>query len=1083
MLQSEVAMKVLVANRGEVAVRVLRAVADIGGSTVAVHTQEEAGSLHVRLADESCVLPGRGVAGYLDGEAFVRAAVATGCTHVHPGWGFLSEDASFAEACRQAGLVFVGPAPDVLALFADKARARAHAVSAGVPVMAATDAGVSLEEAREFLQAHPDGVMVKAAAGGGGRGMRAVVDLDDLDEAFERCRSEAVTAFGYGDLYVEQLLPVAKHVEVQVLGDGRGAVVHLGERECSVQRRHQKLIEVAPSPALDDAQRDVLTGHAVRLVEAVGYAGLGTVEFLVDAAALARGELRAAFIEVNPRLQVEHTVTEEVTGVDLVVTQLRIADGATLADLGLDRGARPTAPGYAIQCRVNAERMTADGGAHAATGTVTRFRLPGGPGVRVDTHADVGSTVDGSFDSLLAKVITRSRRPGFDAAAAQAARALGELGIEGVGTNVSVLRAVLTHPTFAAGEATTDFLHQIAGELPVAEAAQGQRSADPDAIVAEFPGAVVLVHVAPGDRITAATPLAVVEAMKMEHVVTAGRAGVVTAVDVAPGAQVTEGQPLVHLEASDDVALADQADEETDPAYVRPDLADLHARRARVLDDARPEAVERRSRTGHRTIRENLADLVDAGSFVEYGALAVAAQRRRRSLDDLMASTPADGMVLGLATVNGDDAEDEGRCVVMGYDYTVLAGTQGFFGHKKTDRMLEVAERRGLPVVLFAEGGGGRPGDTDIADIAASMLDCGTFAALGRLSGRVPTVGVLTGRCFAGNAALLGSCDVVIATADSTLGMAGPAMIEGGGLGRFAPEEVGPMSVQVPNGVVDVLVQDDAEAVEVARKYLSYFQGPRATWSAADQRGLRHLVPENRLRVYDVRRVIDTLADTGSVLELRNGFGRGIVTALVRIDGRPMGLVANNPAHLGGAIDADAADKMARFLQLCDAHGLPVVSLCDTPGFMVGPESERDATVRHFSRLFVIGAHLSVPVITVVLRKGYGLGAQAMAAGSFRETLATVAWPTGEVGPMGLEGAVRLGYAKELDALTDGEQRRRRYDELVAQHYRSGKAVNAAMVFELDDVIDPVDTRRWIRDVVGGWTAPRERRRSYVDTW
>ncbi|MEU4541829.1 acyl-CoA carboxylase subunit beta [Nonomuraea dietziae] len=472
-------------------------------------------------------------------------------------------------------------------------------------------------------------------------------------------------------------------------------------------------------------------------------------------------------------------------------------------------------------------------------------------------------------------------------------------------------------------------------------------------------------------------------------------------------------------------------------------------RHAKGLDPARPEAVRRRHASGHRTARENIDDLCD--SFVEYGPLAIAAQRRRRTLEDLIERTPADGLVCGLGEIDGV------RCVVMSYDYTVLAGTQGYQNHRKTDRMLDLAHRRRLPVVLFAEGGGGRPGDTDTSVV--SGLDVMSFHAMGRLSGRVPLVGIASGRCFAGNAALLGCCDVIIATRDSTIGMGGPAMIEGGGLGVHAPEEIGPIEVQTANGVVDLPVEDEAEAVAVARRYLSYFHGPAGEWACADQRLLRHVVPESRVRPYDVRQAVETLADTGSVLELRRAYGAGIVTALVRIEGRPMGLIANNPAHLGGAIDRDAAEKMARFLRLCDAHGLPVVSLCDTPGFMVGPEAEQTATVRHFSHLFVVGANLSVPLVTVVLRKGYGLGAQAMAGGSFKASMATVAWPTGEIGGMGLEGAVRLGYRKELEAAEDPDAL---FEQMVAAAYEHGKAVNAASVFELDDVIDPADTRRWI---------------------
>ncbi|MCW2769754.1 MAG: accC3 [Aeromicrobium sp.] len=1080
-------MKVLVANRGEVAVRVMRGAAGIGASTVAVHTSEDSDALHVHLADESVALPGHGVSGYLDTEALVAAATDLDCTHVHPGWGFLSEDAAFAQRCRDAGLVFVGPSPEVLGLFGDKSRARAHAVVSGVPVLDALPAPVSLDDARAFMADNPGGIMVKAVAGGGGRGMREVTDAAGLDEAYARSRSEARMAFGHDEVYVERLMTAAKHIEVQVVGDGAGTVVHLGERECSVQRRHQKLVEVAPSPSLDAAQRAELGRLAVQLTAPIDYSSLGTVEFLVDAEALRNGELKAAFIELNPRLQVEHTVTEEVTGLDLVAVQLRLADGASLDELGLVQDELPAPSGFAIQGRVNAERRAADGETYASTGTVTRFDAPGGPGVRVDTHAQPGLVLDGTFDSLLAKVVTHTRRGDFAAASAQAERALAELHVEGVTTNIAVLRAIVAHPTFTSGAATTSFMSEVAGELPVDDAPDYQTEDDgvPGRVHCSMGGAVVAVPVSVGDVVTAKTAVVVVESMKMEHAVAAGAAGVITDISVEPGDQVREGQVVVHLEVDHEADDHGHEEEELDLSHVRPDLEDLLGRQSAVLDSARPDAVQRRHRTGHRTIRENLAELIDPGSFREYGALTVAAQRQRRSVEELEAATPADGIVLGVAGINGDSMPGAGRAVVMGYDYTVLAGTQGFFGHRKTDRMLALAKQQKLPVVLFAEGGGGRPGDVDVADIVSSMLDTGTFAALGRLSGQVPLVGVLTGRCFAGNAALLGSCDVVIATKDSSLGMAGPAMIEGGGLGRFTPEEIGPMSVQARNGVVDVLVEDDAEAVEVAKRYLGYFQGSHEKHDHADQRVLRHLVPENRMRAYDVREVIEQLADVDSVLELRRGFGTGIITALVRIEGRPVGLVANNPGHLGGAIDADAADKMARFLQLCEAHGLPVVSLCDTPGFMVGPDSERDATVRHFSRLFVIGAHLTVPIVAVVLRKGYGLGAQAMAAGGFRETLATVAWPTGEVGGMGLEGAVQLGYSQELAAITDKDDRRRRYDELVAEQYEAGKAINAARVFEIDDVIDPADTRLVITDALAAWQGPDpdRRGRSYIDTW
>jgi acetyl-CoA carboxylase carboxyltransferase component len=573
--------------------------------------------------------------------------------------------------------------------------------------------------------------------------------------------------------------------------------------------------------------------------------------------------------------------------------------------------------------------------------------------------------------------------------------------------------------------------------------------------------------------------------MKMEHVIPADQSGIVRRITVAAGDAIFEGHPLAFIEEADVEAAQSAETQDVDLDRVRPDLAEVVERHALGFDAARPDAVARRRKTGQRTTRENIDDLCDPGTFVEYGPLVIAAQRRRRTIEDLIKNTPADGMVAGIGRVNGDlFDESKAQCILMSYDYTVLAGTQGQQNHRKKDRMFEIAQKSRLPVVFFTEGGGGRPGDTDGLGVAG--LDCLAFSYWGRLSGLVPLVGINSGRCFAGNAALLGCCDVVIATEGSNIGMGGPAMIEGGGLGIFRPEEVGPMDVQVANGVVDIPVADEAEAVQVARKYLSYFQGGVPDWLCADQRLLRTIIPENRLRIYDVRAVIETLADAGSVLEVRRHFGPGMVTSLIRIEGRPVGLIANNPVHLAGAIDSNGADKAARFMQLCDAFDIPLLFLCDTPGIMVGPEVEKTALVRHASRMFVTGANLSVPFFTIILRKGYGLGAQAMAGGSFKAPIFTIAWPTGEFGGMGLEGAVKLGYRNELAAVDDPEKRKALFDEMVDRMYRHGKAVNTASHFEIDDVIDPLDSRKWI--VAGLRSAPPKapragKKRPNIDTW
>jgi acetyl-CoA carboxylase carboxyltransferase component len=596
-----------------------------------------------------------------------------------------------------------------------------------------------------------------------------------------------------------------------------------------------------------------------------------------------------------------------------------------------------------------------------------------------------------------------------------------------------------------------------------------------------LPGVVARLPVPVGGAVSPGTVVAVVESMKMEYDIVAETAGVLVGMAVKDGDQVVTGDVLVTVAPQGGETAVSVAEPSAVAAQagVRADLAEVRARHEAGLDAARPDAVAKRHGHGLRTARENIEDLVDPGSFVEYGPLVVAAQRARRSAEELRARTPADGLVGGVATVEGRPT------AVVSYDYLVLAGTQGYRNHLKKDRLFDVVERQRLPLVVFAEGGGGRPGDTDAPGV--SGLDVLAFHLFARLSGLVPTVGIVAGRCFAGNAALAGCCDVIIGVEGANLGMGGPAMIEGGGLGTFAPTDIGPLAEQVANGVVDVAVADEAAAVDVARRYLASFDPtPRPGWTAPPPEAARAVVPEQRRQAYDVHAAVDAIVDIGSAIELRAGWAPGMVTALARIEGRPLGVVANNPLHQAGAIDADGSDKAARFLQLCDAFDLPVLFLCDTPGFMVGPEAERTALVRHVSRLFVTGANLTVPFGTVILRKAYGLGAQSMAGGSFKTPLFCVAWPTGELGGMGLEGAVRLGFRRELEAIEDDTERERAFDAMVAAAYERGRALHTASLFEIDDVIDPADTRRWVTRVLFTGPAPAPRtgkKRPNIDTW
>ncbi|HEX4903112.1 MAG TPA: carboxyl transferase domain-containing protein, partial [Acidimicrobiales bacterium] len=701
---------------------------------------------------------------------------------VHPGYGFLSENPALARACREADLTFVGPGVHQLETFGDKLRGRAAAEAAGVPVLAATSGATDLASAEAFLDEH-GALMVKAVAGGGGRGMRIVTERGQLAEALAACAREAELAFGDPAVYVEELLVGARHIEVQIAGDG-DRVEHLHERDCTLQRRRQKVVETAPAWTLPAELRVRLQDAAVRLGEHVGYDSVGTVELLVE-------DDRFAFLECNARLQVEHTVTEEVTGVDLVRLQLGLAAGQRLGALGLYSA--PSLRGVALQARVLMESVGPGGEPVPAGGRITSVHVP--DGVRVDTLAEdpgdlAGYRTSARYDSLLAKVVVHADEPAalLDAAA----RALDDLRFEGVDTNAPFLATLLRDPAVRSGEIDTVWLEangsRLAGateSLPVAEGGATELLPEQEGVLAvraPMQGTVAAVDVAVGTEVLAGATVAVLEAMKMEHLVVAPASGVVRAVHVAVGDGVPAGHRLLDLEPAEVGAAAAQAEADGDLDEVRADLAEVRERHAFGLDEHRPEAVEKRHRLGKRTARENVEDLIDPGSLIEYGPLVVAAQRKRRSIEELREKTPGDGLVAGIATVGGH------AVAVASYDYTVLAGTQGLNNHRKKDRLFEIAEQQRLPLVFFTEGGGGRPGDTDGTGVAG--LDCLAFHYMGRLSGLVPLVGVASGRCFAGNAALLGMCDVVIATRDANIGMGGPAMIEGGGLGVHRPEEI-----------------------------------------------------------------------------------------------------------------------------------------------------------------------------------------------------------------------------------------------------------------------------------------------------
>ena len=1071
-------MKVLVANRGEIAIRVMRAAAELDIATVAVAPRDDAGALHTGKADEAVTLAGRGTAAYLDAEQIVAAALETGCDALHPGYGFLAENAAFAKRCAESGLVFVGPRVETLELFGDKARARTAAADADVPVIRGIDHAVAVEEAAEFLDALGTGrgMMIKAIAGGGGRGSRLVESADEVAAIYARCRAEAEAAFGNGEVYVEEFIRRARHIEVQVLGDANGNIAHLGERECSVQRHFQKIVEVAPAPGLGDDLRERIIDAAVRFAGAVDYANAGTFEFLVDVAGSDGSPF--SFIETNARVDDSHTVTEEATGVDIVQAQLRLAAGATIADLGLDDGI--ALRGHAIEARVCMESVREDGAILPTAGTLIAYEAPSGPGVRTDGFGYAGYETSLAFDPLLAKVVGHSPAVDFGEAVARTSRALAEFRIEGVETNIDFLQSILAHPDFVAGDVHTRFVDEHIADLAAARdrprfvtpsgfegtvaRQQEQQAVGPEGSVglaSPIQGTIIEIGVEIGEEVRVGQAVAVVEAMKLQHDIRAERSGVVCAVSMAEGDVVREGYPIVFIHETDVEGGALEGDTGADLDHIRGDLREVFDRIEQTLDESQPEAVTALHDRGRRTARENLDDLMDAGSFREFGPPA--------------AGSALGGTVMGFGSVNADlVGEGRSRVAVVHSNYEAAAYAHG---HYRQEQVHELVHDWRLPLVLFAEGEGQPHGN-----VGAVGMDASVFTDFAKLSGLVPLIGVNLGDCFAGNAALLACCDVIIATDNSTIGMNGPALVEASGMGTHTAEDLGSMSFQAANGDVDILVKDEAAAVEAVKTYVSYFQGPVADWKAPDQRRMRHIIPENRVRTYEMRDIIHTLADDGSVLEIRKDFGIGVITAFIRVEGRPMGVVANNPAHLAGAVDSPGADKGARFFQLCDAFDIPVVVFMDCPGIMVGPDHERTALVRHSVRLFNIGANCTAPMFGIMVRKAYGLGVQAMIGGASSVPLLTVAWPTAEFAGMNIDGAVKLSARRELAAIEDPEERKDAYERRVAQGYESARAINSGARY----VIDPADTRAFITRGMKSLppVPPRTaKKRPYVDTW
>lgn len=1103
--------RVLISNRGEIAIRIAKAASALGMESVGVYAPVDALSLHTRMVSEAREIGGSGDAlgAYLDAAALVRIAKASGCDCVHPGYGFLAENRAFAELCAAEGLTFVGPPPAALSLFGDKVQARALAQSLDIPVIpgsaeALTSAAAATELAEREL-GYP--VMLKASAGGGGRGMRAVESAAQMAEAFERCQSEAQAAFGDGSLFAERLLPHPRHIEVQVLADGQGDAVHLYERDCSVQLRNQKVVEVAPAPGLDSKLRERILSDAVKLVRAADYVNAGTVEFLVSPES---GE--HFFIECNPRIQVEHTITEQVTGIDIVEAQFRISAGESLRDLGIgDQKDLAPPRGFAVQARVVAQ----------GPGTLTAYKEPSGPGIRVDACGYLGYTPPPQFDPLLAKLIcTSSSTASFESAVDRTLNALDEFHLSGLATNLPQLRAILANARFRAGDARTSLLAEVpdlasaevgggaldlleeqarklsrpgagpvvaAATLPELRAAPEQQTA-----VCPVSSSVVELRVREGDSIAAGDPILVVNAMKMETVVTSPCSGVVASVQALnSGDAVAAGQVVAVITPSGDSEAVRSAPHAADEGWgpTQAKIEGLRAiARARMEPGSDDPGVVRQRSRGKLTCRERIELLLDDGSFREVGSVTGFASYNE---DGSIAAFTPSNHVGGWGKIQARTA------VVCADDFTSRGGhADGSVGAKNyhLDR-LSVELLAPLIRLLDGSSGGGsvaamvpqqqkdgesraressgaiKAGRPRVAGGGGSMLPThmgGSFY-IEQLC-KVPVVNVLLGSVVGIGAAkaVLGHFSVMVRDI-AQLFVAGPPVVQHAMGYDITKEELGGWHIHCRNGSVDNLAETEEEAAEMTKRFLSYlpssvYEPPPVLSNPNDPPDRRDeelwtIIPRKRTTTFDMRRAIQLMADRDSYFEIGTHWGTDQIAALVRFNGHPVGVIASDSQHVnGGALTADGCIKMKRHLDLCDLFHIPILNLLDNPGFAVGLEHELTGTIRKGGEWIVAFAQTEVPIFTVIMRRVFGVAGAVWATPRSRPCM-RVAWPSADVGGIPPEGGIEAAYKRQLAEAEDPEALRA---ELNARIENVRGPHGPLSKFQLEEMIDPRDTRRYV---------------------
>jgi len=1101
--------RVLIANRGEIAIRIRRAIHSRGGEAVAVYAGIDSASLHIQGCDVVRRLPGSGIAPYLDIDAIIAAARDTACNAIHPGYGFLAENAEFAQRCAEEGITFVGPSPSALALFGDKTRARTLAQQLDIPVIPGSE-GVLHDVVQAMQAADRVGfpVMLKAAAGGGGRGMRVVTHAQDLAAAFDRASSEALAAFGNGAMFLERQLDRPRHIEVQILGDTTGNLLHLHERDCSVQRRHQKVIEIAPAPNLDPALRDRLLSDAIKLTRTASYVNAGTVEFLVIPES---GEY--FFIECNPRLQVEHTVTEQITGIDLVEAQLAIAEGATLADLGF-ASQRDIGPprGAAVQVRVVA----------TGTGTLTGYKEPSGIGIRVDASAYAGLAPPMQVDPLLAKVIgfstqrNLSDERALDTALNRVCHAIDEYLLVGIGTNLTELRTILGHPELRNGNARTTFLDEhtnpgkdstnntttvaqflgksvTGGSIkPGAAIPQLPVGADESAIHSPMDGALLAMFVNVGDLVRSGATLMVIHAMKMETMITAPATGrVVQLVSLNAEDPVSTGQIVAVLAPS---AAEDQINAPAGDASPWQEVLDSVATlqgiaRDRLAPDSQESGVVRQRSRGKLTCRERIDLLLDAGSFREIGSLAG------------FTSYGGDGEISAFTPANhvGGWGEIEGRTtIVCADDFTSRGGhADGAIGAKSMHLDRLSLEMR-IPSVRLLDGssGGGSvaamvPEQKKDGESRAQESTGAITAGRPRVTGSggsflpghlgstlyaqqlatVPVVNVLLGSVVGIGAAkaVLGHFSVMVRDI-AQLFVAGPPVVRHAMGYDVTKEELGGWHIHCRNGSVDNLAETEADAIRMTQRFLSYlpanaFEAPASLPAHSDDPPNRRsaelatAIPRKRTTTFDIRRVIRLLADRESFFEIGGLWGTDQVVGLARFNGHAVGVIASDSQHVnGGALTADGCRKLTRHLDLCDLFHIPILNLVDNPGFAVGIEHEINGTIRRGGEWMIAFAQTTVPVFTVVMRRSFGVAGNNYATPRAEPSMRVV-WPSADVGGIPPEGGIEAAYKRQLAEAADPVAFRA---ELMARIESARGPIGPLNKFQMEEMIDPRDTRRYV---------------------